>query len=65
MVPSSKEDMLVSAGGDRFRVRLTDAKDIRMLTLWDGFKARIRTVLDDFPNTGQRSPAHIWTRAWS
>ena len=56
MVPSSKDDMLVSAGGDQFRIRLMDAKDIRISPYETGFKTGIRVVLEDFPNSGQRSP---------
>lgn len=56
MAPSSPDDMLVGAGGDQFRVRLADARDIRISPYETGFKTGIRMVLDQFRNTGQRAP---------
>jgi hypothetical protein len=56
MVPSGGEDMLVSAGGDRFWVRLADAGDIRIEPYRTGFKSGVRLVLDRFHGTGQAAP---------
>ena len=55
MVPSSNEDMLVSAGGDQFHLRLADAGQIKISPYETGFKTGIRLILDQFRNTGQRS----------
>src|SRR5271167_501766 len=42
MVPSSNEDMLVSAGGDQFHLRLADAGQIKISPYETGFKTGIR-----------------------
>ncbi len=56
MVPSGAEDMLVAAGGDRFRVRLADAGDIEIAPYATGFKTGVRMILDRFRGTGQAAP---------
>jgi hypothetical protein len=55
MVPSSNEDMLVSAGGDQFHLRLADAGQIKITPYKTGFKTGVRLILDQFRNTGERS----------
>ncbi|MGO9262883.1 MAG: DUF5696 domain-containing protein [Bryobacteraceae bacterium] len=56
MVPSSGQDMLVSAGGDRFWLRLADAGQIRTEPYETGFKTGVRLTLDQFRGTGQVAP---------
>ena len=56
MVPSGSQDMLVSAGGDRFWVRLADAGSIRIAPYETGFKTGVRLILDRFRGTGQAAP---------
>ncbi len=56
MVPSSSQDMLVSAAGDRFRVRLADAGHIQIAPYETGFKTGVRLILDQFRSTGQLAP---------
>lgn len=56
IVPSTAQDMLVEAGGDKFRIRLADASRIRITPYNTGFKSGVQMVLDGFRSTGQRSP---------
>jgi hypothetical protein len=56
MVPSSTSDMLVSAAGDQFQVRLADAGEIKITPYETGYKTGLKLVLDRFHNTGQRAP---------
>lgn len=56
MVPSSDRDMLVSAGGDQFWIRLASAGRIRIAPYETGFKTGVRLILDQFHNTGQAAP---------
>ncbi len=54
MMPSSDRDMLVNAGGGSFRLRLADARDIRIAPYETGFKTGVRIVLDRFPKAALR-----------
>lgn len=56
MVPSSNQDMLLSAGDDQFHLRLADASRIEIAPYQTGFKTGIRIVLQGFRNTGQSAP---------
>jgi hypothetical protein len=52
MMPSSNRDMRVTAGSDKFYVRLADAGNIQIAPYETGFKKGVRIVLDRFTNTG-------------
>jgi Family of unknown function (DUF5696) len=54
MVPSSADDMLVSAGGREFPVRLADAGSIQVVPYETGFKTGVKLVLDRFRNADLR-----------
>ena len=56
MLPSSTQDLTVSAGGDQFQLKLTEAGNIQVTPYETGFKSGIKMVLDRFRNTGQRDP---------
>jgi len=56
MAPSSGEDMLVSAAGDRFWLRLADAGAIRIAPYRTGFKTGLRMILEQFRGAGQLAP---------
>jgi hypothetical protein len=56
MLPSSDRDLTVNAGGETIRLRLADAKDIRIAPYHTGFASGLRITLDGFRNTGQRDP---------
>jgi hypothetical protein len=50
MVPSGPRDMLVTAGGDPFFVRLADAGQIEITPYDTGFRKGVKIVLDHFRN---------------
>ena len=56
MVPSSNQDMLVGAGGDRFWVRLADAGRVQIAPYRTGYATGVRMILDGFRGTGQKAP---------
>jgi hypothetical protein len=56
MLPSSAQDLLVRADGDDFRLRLAEAREIRITPYDTGFSSGVKIVLSDFRNTGQRHP---------
>ena len=56
MVPSSSQDMLVGAGGDRFWVRLADAGRVQIAPYQTGYATGVRMILDGFRGTGQKAP---------
>ena len=59
MVPSNGKDILVSADGDQFQLRLADAGEIKITGYETGYKTGIKIVLDQFRNTGQRAPGSL------
>jgi hypothetical protein len=54
MVPSGPRDMLVSAGGEPFFLRLADAGQIEITPYDTGFRKGVKIVLDRFRNAGVR-----------
>ncbi len=56
MVPSSKQDLLVRADDDEFRLRLADAGEIQIAPYRTGFKTGVKISLGGFRNAGQRAP---------
>jgi hypothetical protein len=56
MVPSSGQDMLLGAAGDRFWVRLADAGRIQIAPYQTGYATGVRMILDGFRGTGQSAP---------
>jgi hypothetical protein len=54
LVPSSAQDMLVSAGGSESYARLADAGQVQIAPYETGYKSGVKMVLDKFRNTDVR-----------